>query len=230
MNITRLTRNSLLSLLAMLLLISCGEDHALKKEKYYFEEEHIAWLPADTLDDVFLMRDNNGISTSFIKNGDDYYFNKSWTSILGINTRMSLTEYRYLNYRSPFGQELHISLTAGWPPYGDELYVSLNGTAFSWDFSFNTVTRIEYGDRYLSKMMADDSYEETVKIHSTVEFLDTLHTAERLYHDVMHFTFRDEEPQTTPNPFMVKHIYLSKQWGLIRYDLENGMWYERVYE
>jgi hypothetical protein len=212
------------------MLISCGEDHALKKEKFYFEEEHIAWLPADTLDDVFLMRDNNGITTSFYKNGDDYYFNKSWTSVLGINTRMSLTEYRYLNYASPFGGSLHISLTAGWPPYGDELYVSLNGTAFSWDFNFNTVTRIEYGDRYLSKMMVDDDYEETDKIHSTVEFLDTLRTAERLYHDVMHFTFLDQNTGNDPHPFGVKHIYLARYWGLIRYDLENGMWYERVFE
>ena len=46
----------------------------------------------------------------------------------------------------------------------------------------------------------------------------------------MHFTFLDQNTGNDPHPFGVKHIYLAKQWGLIRYDLENGIWYERVSE
>jgi hypothetical protein len=214
----------------LLLLVSCGEDHALKKEKYWFADETREWLPADTLGDVFLMRDNNGITISFVKNSEDYYFNKSWSSFLGVNTRMSLTEYRYLSYRTPFGQDFHISLTAGWPPYGDELYVSLNGIAFSWDFGYKTIHRLEAGDQYLSKLMTDEGYEEQEKIRSTVEFLDSLRTAGKAYHDVMHFTLLDFIKTGQPDPFRVKHIYLTKTWGLIRYDLANGIRYERVEE
>jgi hypothetical protein len=216
--------------LFLLFLVSCGEDHALKKEKYYFADEDREWLPADTLADVFLMRDNNGITLSLAKNSEDYYFNKSWSSFLGVNTHMSLTEYSYISYHSPFGQDLHISLTAGWPPYGDELYVSLNGIAFSWDFGYKTIHRLEAGDQYLSKLMTDDGYEEQEKIWSTVEFLDTLRTSERVYHDVMHFTLLDFMNSGQINPFRVRHIYLAKNRGLIRYDLQNGMWYERVSE
>ena len=231
MNITRSIRTiSILFLPGFLLLASCGEDHALKKEKYYFAGEDREWLPADTLNDVFLMRDNNGITISFVKNSDDYYFIKSWSSFLGVNTRMSLTEYRYFKYRTPFGQDFHISLTAGWPPYGDELYVSLNGIAFSWDFGFKTIYRLEAGDQYLSKLMTEDGYEEQGKIWSTVEFLDTLRTTERVYHDVMHFTLLDFINSGQINPFRVRHIYLAKKQGLIRYDQQNGMWYERVSE
>ncbi len=230
-NITPSPGNKWLAGLLLLgLLTACGEDHALKKERFFFQEENTAWLPADTLDEVFLMRDNNGITISFIKKSEDYYFNKSWSSFLGVNTRMSLTEYRYLSYRTPFGQTFRISLTAGWPPYGDELYVSLNGIAFSWDFGFKTISHLEADDQYLSKLMTGNGYEEREKIRSTVRLLDSLRISERVYHEVMHFTLLDFMEEAPSKPFRVRDIYLAKEWGLVRYDLANGIRYERVEE
>ncbi len=221
---------SLFLLFPLLLLAACNENHAIKKEYFYLEEDHLTWLPADTLPEVLLMRDNHGITYSFFRKEERHDFNKSWTSFLGINTRMSFNEYRSLGYGSSFNGGFDISLTAGFPPYGDELYVFLNGTAFAWDFNFKTLHRVEYGDLYFSKLMADDGYEETEKILSTVEFLDTLRTSERLYHDILHFSFRDLPRNGQTHPFSVVDIYLARHWGLVRYDLLNGIRYERVYD
>ncbi len=211
----------------LLLVTACGEDHALKKEHFYFAPENVGWLPADTLPETFWIRDNNGITYSYTLSTEDHYMNKSWSSVLGINTRMSFNEHHYKEYRSPNGSAFHISLTAGWPPFGDELYVSVMGTSFAWDLGLETLSRVEAGEMYLSRGMTETGYDEHQKILSTVEMLDTLRAGGTVYPDVLHFTLLDL-PGGTPNPWRVIQIYLAKEWGLVRYDLACGIRYERT--
>ncbi len=222
-----LSKSNLLPVvLVLLLLASCGEDHALKKETFLLQKKNMVWLPSDTTGNTWWVRDNNGITISYTKAGEDHSLNKSWSSILGINTKMSFNEYYYKVYRSSFGDEFHISLTAGFPPYGDELYLEIDGLGFAYDFGYKTVSRITCAYGYLSKTQTDKGYEENIPILSTVELADSLVTQEKTYQDVLHFSFRDFTDQW--QPYQITEIWLAGKTGLVRYDLANGMWYERV--
>lgn len=213
----------LLFIAAAILLSACGgEGGGLKTESYYFNEQNEGWLSNDTLDDTFVMIDNYGISQSFSMNSNNYYFNKSWGSIMGITTHTSLTEYHYQSYRSSFRLNFSLSLTAGIPPFGDNIYANLMEVGFAYDFEFETVPRLDTPFGHKSLLMTSEGYEisEDGEIFSAVEILDSLSTAYASYDQVLHFTFHDFKDFWTD--YTVSEIYLAREVGLVKYVLANG--------
>lgn len=218
----------ILFITAVILLSACGgEGNGLKTETYYFNEQNAEWLTKDTIADTFVMMDNNGISQSFSMRSDNYYFNKSWSSIIGITTQSSLTEYHFQSYRSSFGLKFSLSLTAGIPPFGDNIYINLEEVGFAYDFDFETVSRLETLFGYKSLLMNSDGYEvsEDGEILSSVEILDSLSTADTSYFEVLHFTFNDFNDQWTD--YTVSEIFVAKEIGLVKYVLAGGVSAER---
>lgn len=213
-----------------LFLLSCGGEgeNSLKKEYVYMEEMHKEWLSSDTIKEVFIMRDLNGISSSFLMNGKHEYMGKSWSTFFGINTSSTYTEESYQTWRSGFEMALAINMRANPEPHGDEIYISLDRVGFRYDFDFETVYSLDTPFGYKSYLITDEGYEihDDGEIYSTVEILDSLVTSYGSYEEVLHFTFKDFIDQWTD--FTVSEIYIAKEVGLVKYELASGLSNERV--
>ena len=72
-------------------LLSCGGEgeHPLKEEHFYLEEVHKEWLAPDSIGEVFIMKDYNGISSSFTMTGNDETFGKSWSTFSSLPSAQS---------------------------------------------------------------------------------------------------------------------------------------------
>lgn len=209
----------------LLFLTACGENHALKKETIYIDEANKAWLGEDTINQPFLMSDTNDIKQSFIFKYKDDYFNKSWGGFLGINTKMTFTEYHYKSYENNTGLSFTISLTAGYSPFGDELYISLDQTEFAYDLKYKTLTRIYTPQGYLSKIAFDTGYEIDEPIFSKAIILDSLTTNYSTYKDVLYFELNDF--LNSMDDLSIVKIYVAKNIGLVKFQYKNGLYYER---
>lgn len=217
---------SLLIPVALAFLVSCGENMALVEETLYFDAGNAGWLSQDTMGVNFVMSDNNGITQSFTMDSEEHYFGKSWTSTLGITTHMTHTEYRYQAWHSSYGYSLSQSLRAGFEPYGDRLYVDLHGTTFAFDLKTATLSEVSCSAGRISLTMTDIGYEAwDEEILSTIELMESYATASTVYDSVLHFSLKDFEGER--DDFDVTTIYLAKHAGLIRFELENGVVYER---
>lgn len=206
--------------LLLLLLTSC-----VKEETIYFDAENEEWLIVAEMGDKFIVQDNNGISSSFTMTDNTSYFNQSEGGYLFIKTHKQNTEYHYQSFASSYGTQFSLSLTAGFDPFGDDIFIMLDNVGFAYDFKYKTVARIDSPFGYLSKTMTDDGYENNVTISSTVEMLDFYVVNNFQYSDVLHFTFKDFQNEW--EPFTVKEIFVAKKHGLIKYILNSDLAYER---
>lgn len=207
-------------------ILSCGENSTLKEKTIYCDDENKGWITSDSLGFNFIIVDNNGISQSFSMNVNNYEFTKSSTSFLGINTDMTFREHYYQSYYSNYDIKYSISLTAGFEPYRDNLSVDLDEIGFTYDFKFNTIS-ILYTDLGIkSKLETDRGYElEGEDIFSTVNIYDTYSTSSDTYEDVLHFQLNDFRDNW--GDFTLTDIFIAKNIGLIKYELNNGVTFER---
>jgi len=212
-----------------LFLSSCGGEgeNPLKEEYYYLEESNKDWLTPDTPGAIFIMRDINGIASSFRMTGNNETLGKSWSTFLGINTLTTYTEECFQSYKSSYGMVLGISMRANSPPQGDNIIISLDQVGFSYDFDFETIYSLDTPFGYKNLLMTDKGYElhDDGKILSTVEILDSLPGSTATYEELLHFTLKDFADQWTD--FTVTEIYLDKEAGLVKYVLASGISSER---
>ncbi|MDD4646013.1 MAG: hypothetical protein PHY99_08500, partial [Bacteroidales bacterium] len=59
-----------------------------------------------------------------------------------------------------------------------------------------------------------------------IGILDSLTVDGFTYSGIIHFNFRDFTDKWTP--LTIREVYLAKQYGLVKYSLENGITYERI--
>jgi len=204
----------------LLLLTSCGGEgeHPLKEEYYYLQETNKEWLAPDSLEGLFIMTDNKGISQSFVMSGNPSELGKSWTTY---------TEEYFQKFRSSFGLLLGISMRANISPHGDDINITLGGVGFRYDFDFEIVHDLDTPFGYKNTLTTDKGYEvhDDGEILSTVVFLDSLATQNETYTDVLHFTFRDFEALWSD--FTDTEIYIARGIGLVKYTLAGGISAER---
>lgn len=219
-SITRLLINLFFLVLAAG-LSSCGDDFALKKEKHYVEEEHKNWLTDDSPGAVFIMQDNNGISSEFKMFSSSSSMRQSESAVLFIPTKKTYFESFSQVYHSSFNKNFSVSLYA-YTDY-DEIRVQLGKVYFAWHFETKRIDRLGVKDESIFTIYDDPSQDPG--IHSTVEFLDSLLVNNTLYTDVMHFKLADLEEEWKDKT--VTEFYIAKHYGLIKYALANGLTYER---
>ena len=200
-------------------LVSCREDKALKEEILYVSPENREWLSNDSLGTSFLMIDDNKIAHAFSRYQNSTDFSQSSTSKFGIYTNSTKRESFSQGYSSTYGTRYSYLLTAGFLPYGDNISININELSFVYDFKFNTITRIGYRDKYKSKMMANDGYEEREKIFSTVELLDTMEINGKMYSQILHFTLEDYSEAWSN--LTIRELYIAKRYGLIKYSYQS---------
>ena len=210
-----------LSLLPIFLLVACDREHAIKKDTYCFQEENRGWVNKESVSKPFIMVDGNGISNSFSLSDSTSYFSESWGTNFGIYTHYTLKEYCYLNFRSTYGTNFSISLTAGAPPHGDYAYIGLGGIEFMYDIEFGTIISIYSPFGTKSRIITGTGYEENEPINSTVEMMDSLLIGGIVYQEVMHFSLKDFEEQW--GEYTPCDIFIAKNCGLIRYILSGGL-------
>ncbi|MCK5538946.1 MAG: hypothetical protein KAI79_19130 [Bacteroidales bacterium] len=212
------------------LLISCGEESKLAKEEtFYINENNLQWNTSDNINDVFIVKDDNGISSSFTKWTDNHEFSPSWSSFMGITTSITNTESYTQSYKNnvDFYIDYMTILTAGWPPYGDYLSLSFGNISVHYDFKEQVISNFYSDWGYKSYLMTDKGYEKVEIIFSSVEFLENYEVNEQVFEQIMHFKFADFSEFYTD--FTVTNVYLAPEIGLVQYSLKNGLNYKRVF-
>ena len=205
---------------------ACGKESALKKETLYFQPENMGWITPDTIRSHFVVVDDKGISSSFTMQQNSHEFNTSWATILGITTNLTNREYHYQTYGSTYGIPFSLSLSAGFKPFGDELYIELARVGFSYDLKFETITRVntDFGNK--SKNMTNNAYEPGHGMLSNAEILNSFSTSYHDYDTVLFFQLLDFEDKW--DDFTVVKIYVAKEIGLVKFELNNGLSFERL--
>jgi hypothetical protein len=223
----RVINKWLILIAALFSLMACGENHALKEETFRFDKANEGWIVEDSTMYRFIMQDDNGISYGFSLRDSSYYFGKSWSSILGVTTNISYKEYHYQNFYSSYGKSFHLSLTAGFPPYGDDIYVGLDDINFCYDFEYDTISRLDVFSKHKSMSMTDQGYEQQDgKIFSTVTFLNDVIIGDVTYDSVLHFELKDFTEELYHHS--VREIFIAKGVGLVKYVLNSGLVVVRV--
>jgi hypothetical protein len=213
-------------ILALALLVTaCGEDGALKKETFYIETENKGWLIDEEIGSHFIMIDNNKISQSYSMVNNTTDFTGGGSSVLFVRTRSVKREHVYQSYHSSFGPGFNLSLTAGYENMGDEISIRLGELSFHYNFKYKVITMVSTDFNTLSRALFDDGYDKSLKIASTIKFVDQMKVEESEYSHVMHFTLEDFEQGW--KTFTPREIYLAKGIGLIGYKLHNGITYHR---
>jgi hypothetical protein len=226
-SITKSMNKILIIAALMIILASCGEKGAIKEETLYFKDENREWLLLDSVNLPFVMIDDNGIAQSFSYNTSSCYFNKSWSSFLGINTHMTHTEYCYTSCRSTYGTGYSQSLTAGsYPERGDVVHVSVDEINFSYDLEVGTVFTLYTPFGSKSKIITDEGYLEDEPFLSTVEMIGSLSVNGYDYTDVLHFSLKDFQDQW--KKYTLVEIFIGKGHGLIRYVTSSGLASNRI--
>ena len=221
MNVIPFMKNNVFIVFVSFLLFTA----CVKEETIHFSAENKDWLTDYELGDNFIMLDDNNISHGFSMTENSYYFNRSESGYFFITTHKENTEYHYQNFTSNYGVRFSLSLTAGFAPYGDDIYISLDDIGFDYDLTYKTIARIDCPFGYLSKTMTDTGYENNVTINSTVEYIDFYNINDVRYAGVLHFTFKDYVEQW--DNYTVREIFVAKKYGLIKYRLNNGLIFER---
>ncbi|MFB6318863.1 hypothetical protein [Saccharicrinis sp. FJH54] len=209
-------------LLVFLSFISCTENAALKKDIYNVNSENSEWINFYELQRDFSMIDNNAISSRFGLSDQYHEYDKSWTTVIGINTHMSYREEYYESYTSTYGLHYSLSLGASFDPNGDCLDCRLGEVRFKYDLEKNIVCNVDYDNKYKALQSTSDGYNiQDDSIYSTVEFIDSFMVNQVTYHNVLHFTLRDFTEVW--KDLTINEIYLVKKTGLIQYTYTNGI-------
>jgi len=205
------------------ILYSCGEDHPLTEKTYYFDDENRGWVCPDSLDEIFMMVDENSISQQFILNRTNSEFDKSWGGFLGLNMETVHTETSDYAYRTNYGTGgFRVGLRAGThPDHGDRLTLHIDQLTFSFDLSHMWLTKMgtSFSDRSDEYLYRDS--EDSGPILSSCEILENEEFNGIVYEEILHFVRKDFLNYT--NSFTIVEFYLSKAKGLIWYKMKDGL-------
>lgn len=196
-----------------------------KEEIYPTDDENKGWLFSGDVGSNFIMADNNGISESFTMFTNLHDFDEGASGYFFITTSVSKRESFYQSFTSTYGHEMNLSLTAGYPPFGDELYVSLDGISFAYDLEYQTISRLDTPFGGKSKVRTEKGFTGYIIIESSVEFIDNFVLHDITYEKVLHFKF-DDYPESWTD-FTVRDLFIGWESGLVKYVLNNGLEYTR---
>lgn len=218
-------KNTIALLINIFILIALMASFAacnLPKEKVYkIEDENIGWLYDGDVGSATTMADNNGISESFLMYSSEQEFSEGASGYFFITTEVSKRESFHQAFSSTYGHRFSLSLSANYAPFGDELYVNLDGIAFAYDLKYNEISRLDTPFGYKSKTMTDDGYSGYIIIESTVEILDHVELNDFTYNQVLKFTMADFPESWTS--YTIREIYIAEKHGLVKYVLNNGI-------
>lgn len=218
-------KNTIALLINIFILIALMASFAacnLPKEKVYkIEDGNIGWLYDGDVGSDVTMADNNGISESFLLYSSNHEYSEGASGYFFITTEVSKRESFYQAFSSTYSHRFSLSLSANYPPFGDELYVNLDGIAFAYDLKYNEISRLDTPFGYKSKTMTDEGYSGYIIIQSTVEILNHLELNGFTYDQVLRFTMNDF-PENWTN-FTIREIFIAREHGLVKYVLNNGI-------
>jgi len=217
-NTTALLIRYSLPVMLLLSLTACN----LPKEKFYeVDGENKFWLFDGPVGSNILMTGSNGISESFTMHSNYHGFSEGSSGYLFVTTEVSKRESFYQAFTSTYDQKFSISLSANFPPFGNELYINLNGIGFAYDLEYNEVSRLDTPFGSKSRTMTDKGYAGYIIIGSTVEILNNVEINNYTYNRVLKFALEDFSESWTN--YTVKEIYLARKHGLVKFVYNNGI-------
>lgn len=212
-------------LLILTILISCGDENALKEKTFYIKAQNKEWFGTDLQNSTFEMIDNNGISISYKNIQTANYFTESSSQFINLTLERCFYEYFYKNCNSTFNQTFSIGLQANDLPFGDQLSISLNGLTFYYDFYRNELINISFDTISINRIYFDDNSDKDL-IKSTVEFIEDYSVNGQIHPQVLHFELKDFA--NTKNMYKPTEIFYAKKTGLIKYVLADTLTFIRI--
>jgi hypothetical protein len=211
--------NKYFFLAILISVVSC----TISEEYQYLDEKSVVWRSEDDLNDHFTMVDNNGIAQVFEMkvNKDDPL--RSGSFFLGFQSK-TYREYIYQKYQSNFGTEFYISLQAGYEGESDDVYFECADIGFAYDPQKNALNRV---NTYFGNLgQSRDTYGNyTFGLKSGVYFLPDMEINNRVYDRVIVFTLKDLADKWDDQTLV--ELYVAEKVGLVKYVLNNGVYYER---
>jgi len=216
-SITLLINYSLL----IMLLIFFGCCNLPKEKTYVVESENKGWLFDGTVGSGFVMTGSNGISEGFTMYRDQHEFTEGGSGYFFITTEISKRESFHQAFSSTFGHNLSITLSASFPPFGNDLYINLYEIGFAYDLKYNEVSRLDTPFGHKSKTMTDQGYAGYIIIGSTAEILNQVEINAYTYNHVLKFVLQDFSESWTD--YTVREMYFAKNYGLVKFVFNNGI-------
>ncbi len=207
-----------------LLLLTLSFQSCTKETIINLDEETYEWQTDDPPKSTFVMVDNNGISQVFTLKSNHRDYIISTSSSLG-STTITKEENIYQQYLSDFGNEFEIFLRTGIENYGDDIYFECAKIGFAYDPKYKTLIRVNTYFGNLGQPFNTNGGGYLNGLLSHAEILNHYSTRYHEYDQVMYFNLKDLK-EKWDNKTVVK-IYIAKKIGLIKYELNNGIYYER---
>jgi len=213
-----LLRSKIICLLLIINLLSCKTY----EETIYLDETTYKWAIDDPAKSTFVMVDNNGISQVFTKKANKHYFIESTSNSYG-RKEITNEEYIFQEYSSNFGNKFQISLKTGFDDLGDDIYIECARIGFGYDSKYRTLNRVNTYFGNLGQSF-DSNGNYTNGLLSKAKILSDFSTSFHNYDLVLKFQLKDMKNKWDANT--VVEIYITPKIGLIKYVLNNGIYYE----
>jgi len=190
----------------------------------YLDNDTREWATEDKYGDYFVMVDNNSISQTFTCKSNHHDTSLISTSRSILKNEIYYEERIYQTFTSNFGIEFEIYLQPAFDTNGDDIYFEISRIGFGYDQKFNILNRVNtYFGNIGQRFDSNGNYINVLK--SSAIILDKFSTKYHDYDDVMYFQLNDLTNKW--DKLTVVKIYCAKKVGLIRYELNNGVIYER---
>ena len=207
-----------LCLLFLFLLFSCGEEFALKKEKFYLNPEAKKWKIEKFVNMNFTNKAGDKINFTLYENRED--FTPSKTTIAGIPTNISKYEQISQVY-SANGFRFTLILTGYNQPLGNLLSIGLNKFNFTYQLYKFEIFRLDNNNQYFSD--PNNSGGSTSFIRSTVKFENDYKLKDRVFSNVLIFDLKDGKIDGTD----INQLIMAPNIGIIYFKTKDGVEYTR---
>lgn len=193
---------------------------------YYTSDELENWI-VDSTQFHFEMVDQNGITREFLNRNNQHYFSGGSSYFAGIKYSKSEREYYYQQFSSNYQDSYNISINPALNSYwGEQITFYLNDLHFTYDYLFDEVINIETNGHYEYLRINSDGIQGDSLFGSKFKILDRFEVDNHWYENVFHFHLEDFK--SSWNEFTITDVYYAQNTGLLRYEMNNGLVFERV--
>ena len=211
----------------MLALFGCNSYDDMITDWYYTSDELEKWIP-DSTELNFIMHDQNGISRDYLNWWNNHNFSGGSSSFAGVTYHKSQREYYYQSFRSNYFDEYSISIDPAFNDdyWGEQIRFEINNVGFQYDFMFEEILDLDVNDHRESLQVSSEGIESDSLFKSTFELLDSYRVGNTTYGKTFHFELLDMQQYW--DEFTIIEIYYAQNTGLLRYEMKNGLVFERV--
>jgi len=214
-----------LFLLSFLFITGCGESFISNSITYRLDPITKRWLVSEAIEETgFLLGSDSSFNESYGFVSRTIGFDKSIHSS-GFSKEEEEYEVIFQKFRSDLDSRFEITLRHNEPERGASISVLFDSLRFEYNLMSSKLYFVSFIDEYKHLYFFENQYFIEDTIYSRVILLDTVTINNLLYYGAMEFHLNDFSEKW--QPWTIVSFTIAKQYGLIRYEYNNGMVVER---